>query len=59
MVAHTFNPSTWEAHAFNPNTREVETGRDMAEQVEAGAEDSCLRIHRERILPIQTEHSDR
>ena len=30
MVAHTFNPSTWESHAFNPSTRKVETGRDIA-----------------------------
>ena len=22
VVAHTFNPSTWESHAFNPSTRE-------------------------------------
>ena len=30
MVAHTFNPSTWESLAFNPNTREVKIRRDTA-----------------------------
>ena len=30
VVAHTFNPSTWESHAFNPSTTEEESRKDMA-----------------------------
>ena len=26
MVAHTFNPCTWEIHTFNPSTTEGELG---------------------------------
>lgn len=31
VVAHTFNPSSWELHIFNSNTGDVETGKDMVE----------------------------
>ena len=67
-MVHTFNPSAWESHAFNPSTREVETGRDMAghrererniRREENGAQGFCLRMPRDRILPIWSEHLER
>ena len=45
VVAHTFNPSTWESDTFNPRTRKGEPGRVTAGwrgEYKAGGDRSSL-----------------